>query len=125
MPGATNMQGILAAQKAAHIRDGLPSYDKRVDWMNGTIALLVDHKDELCEAVTKDFGHRSKDQTGLTDILAGISALKFAKKTLKSGCAQRKGASNFQRASSAQKRQFNISPKGSSAVSVPGTSLLD
>jgi len=51
--------------------------------MNKAIALLVDHKDELCAAVSKDFGHRSLDQTAMTDVLAGISALKFAKKHLK------------------------------------------
>ena len=112
MASAKNMQDILAAQKAAHIRDGIPSYEKRIDWMNKAIALLVDHNDELCDAIAKDFGHRSKDQTGMTDILAGVSALKFAKKNLKKWMRPDKRSVEFPTGLFGAKAEVQYQPKG-------------
>ena len=76
----SQMEDILAKQKAAHLRDGIPSAEKRIEWMDKGIDLLITHQDELCQAVADDFGHRSLDQTRMTDIAAGVSALKYAKK---------------------------------------------
>ena len=35
----TGMAGILAKQKAAHIRDGIPSAAKRTEWLDKAIGL--------------------------------------------------------------------------------------
>jgi len=37
------MREILAKQKAAHIRDGIPSAEKRIEWLDKSIDLLVTH----------------------------------------------------------------------------------
>ena len=74
---------ILARQKAAHLRDGPPSAEKRIDWLNRCIGLLVDHSDEIAEALNADFGARSKDATGLTDIAGSIGPLKHARDNLR------------------------------------------
>lgn len=76
------MEGILARQKAAHIREGAPSKAKRIDRINRCIALLVDHESELVEALNADFGARSKDASRLTDIAGSIGPLKFARDNL-------------------------------------------
>jgi coniferyl-aldehyde dehydrogenase len=78
----TGMAGILAKQKAAHIRDGIPSAAKRTEWLDKAIDLLITYNDELVDAMCQDFGHRSKDQSGFTDIAGSIGALKHAKKHL-------------------------------------------
>jgi len=107
-----NMTAILKAQKAAHLRDGIPSYDKRIDWMDKTIGLLVDHKDEFADTLAADFGHRSKDQTALTDIAAGISALKYAKKHLRNWMKPDKRKPEFPLGFLGAKAEIQYQPKG-------------
>lgn len=81
-----NSQQALAAQLArmqqAHIRDGQPSRETRIQWIDRAIALLVENEDALCKAVSADFGHRSADQTAFADLVQSVGALKHAKKHL-------------------------------------------
>ena len=76
------MERILASQKAAHIREGAPTQAQRTDRLNRCIALLVEHGDELVEALNADFGARSKDASRFTDIAASIGPLKFSRENL-------------------------------------------
>ena len=80
-PGS-GMRGLLDRQKAAHLRDGITSAAKRIEWLDKSIDLLATHGDALNDAMCSDFGHRSKDQSNLTDIAGSIGALKFAKANL-------------------------------------------
>ncbi|MFT4251129.1 MAG: aldehyde dehydrogenase family protein, partial [Caulobacter sp.] len=74
---------VLQRQKAAHLRDGAPSAERRIDWLNRCIGLLVDHQDEIAKAVSDDFGVRSKEATALTDVAGSIGPLKFARDHLR------------------------------------------
>jgi coniferyl-aldehyde dehydrogenase len=77
------MVDILARQKAAHIREGAPSQAVRTDRLNRCVALLVEHGEELVEALNVDFGARSKDASRFTDISGSIGPLKFARDSLR------------------------------------------
>ncbi len=79
-----DMTAVLAAQKAAHLRDGAPSAEKRIDWLDRCIGLLVDHRAGIEAALMADFGSRSKEATAFTDVASSIGALKHAKAHLKS-----------------------------------------
>ncbi|MEL6829411.1 MAG: coniferyl aldehyde dehydrogenase, partial [Pseudomonadota bacterium] len=81
--GSDELGAMLAKQKAAHLRDGAPSAEQRIDWLDRAIDLLVTHGDALNAAMAADFGHRSADQTGLTDIAGSIGPLKHSKKHLR------------------------------------------
>jgi acyl-CoA reductase-like NAD-dependent aldehyde dehydrogenase len=78
---------LLETQKAACIREGLPSAETRIERLDKSIALLCDHVDALCEAMSADFGHRSIDQSRFSDISGSIDTLEYAKKNRKGGCA--------------------------------------
>jgi coniferyl-aldehyde dehydrogenase len=78
------MKSVLEAQKKAHIKDGPPSAEKRIDWIDRAIGLLVGHKDAIADALREDFGHRSVHATLLTDVSGSIAPLKHAKAHLKS-----------------------------------------
>jgi coniferyl-aldehyde dehydrogenase len=78
-----DMTAVLAAQKAAHLRDGAPSAEKRIDWLDRCIGLLVDHRAGIEAALMADFGSRSKEATAFTDVASSIGALKHAKAHLK------------------------------------------
>ena len=81
--GIAEMQRILELQRQSNLRDGPPSAEKRIAWISKSMALLVGHQTEIAEAMAKDFGHRSHEQTLLTDVLGTIWALKHARKHVK------------------------------------------
>ena len=74
------MLDLLQRQKKAHLSDGIPSAQKRIDWIDRCISALIKDQDKIVEALREDFGHRSKDQSMFTDIVASIDSLKHAKK---------------------------------------------
>ena len=77
------MTDILERQKAAHIRDGAPTAELRIDRINRCIGLLIDYQDRIAEALNADFGSRSADATALTDIAGSIGSLKHARDHVK------------------------------------------
>jgi coniferyl-aldehyde dehydrogenase len=91
MPQATpatdqvqRMKDVLARQKAAHIKDGPPSAEKRIEWIDRSIGLLVDNREAIVEALREDFGHRSVQTSQFTDISGSIGPLKHAKAHVRS-----------------------------------------
>ncbi|MGA7711238.1 MAG: coniferyl aldehyde dehydrogenase, partial [Rhizomicrobium sp.] len=68
----------------ANLNDGPPSAEKRVEWLDRAIGLLVGNKDGITDALREDFGHRSVHATLLTDVSGSIGPLKFAKEDLRS-----------------------------------------
>lgn len=77
------MREVLRRQRAAHIADGPPSVELRIDRIDRAIGSLVDHADEIVEALVSDFGHRSREESLLTNVTGSIEPLKFAKKNLR------------------------------------------
>jgi coniferyl-aldehyde dehydrogenase len=75
----TRMKGVLARQKAAHIKDGPPSAAKRIEWIDRAIGLLVDNREAIVEALREDFGHRSIHTSQFADVSGSIGPLKHAK----------------------------------------------
>ena len=80
---ADDMQSLLAHQKAAHLRDGAPTPERRIDWIDRCIGLLVDHRGEIEQALNADFGARSSEATAFTDVASSIGTLKYAKSQLR------------------------------------------
>ncbi len=77
------MAETLARQQTAHKQAGIVSAEKRLEWLDKAITLLVDYQNDIAEALSEDFGHRSKHATLITDIYSPISALKHAKHNLR------------------------------------------
>jgi len=74
------MLDILERQRNDYLREGEVSVATRIGRIDRAIALLVDHQQRLVEAMSQDFGHRSRHQSLFTDIAASIGPLKHAKK---------------------------------------------
>ncbi len=74
-----DMQDILARQKAAHLRDGAPPAEVRIDRINRCIRLLIDNRRTIEDALNADFGSRSREATAFTDIAGSIGPLKHAR----------------------------------------------
>ena len=59
---SSSIRAILDKQKAAHIAEGPASAERRIDWIDRAIAILVDNQKDIVEALASDFGHRSHEQ---------------------------------------------------------------
>jgi coniferyl-aldehyde dehydrogenase len=102
----------LEKQKAACIREGLPSAETRVGRLDKSIQLLCKHSDALCEAMNADFGHRSVDQSRFSDISGSIDALKFAKKNVRSWMRSEKRKTQFPLGLFGARSAVHYQPKG-------------
>ncbi len=76
------MLDLLGRQRADYLKHGEVDAATRIDRLDRAIALLVDHQQRLVDALSADFGHRSRHQSLFTDIAASIGPLKHAKKHL-------------------------------------------
>ena len=79
----TEMLDILNRQKSAYIKAGEVSAATRIDRLNRSMALLKKYGPRFCEAMTSDFGHRSIEQSKITDINSSLGPLEQAKKHVK------------------------------------------
>src|ERR1019366_6891828 len=77
------MNAVLLQQKAAHLRDGAPSAEKRIEWLDRCIKLLIGHEAAIVKALNDDFGNRAAAVSGITDVAGSIGPLKHAKANLK------------------------------------------
>ena len=73
---------LLQAQRAAFDAERPVPLAMRKDRLTRAIRMLVDHAEAFCTALSNDFGHRSREQTMLTDVLGGIRSLKHARAKL-------------------------------------------
>lgn len=76
------MNDILAEQRAAFMADLPVSMAVRKDRLKRAAAMIADNGDRFCDALSEDFGHRSREQSMLTDIAASIAPIKHAIKSL-------------------------------------------
>ena len=79
---SASMNALLAKQKAAHLRDGAPSVEKRIERIDRCISLLIENRTEIEDALNSDFGSRSREATAFTDIAGSIGPLKHARDNL-------------------------------------------
>jgi coniferyl-aldehyde dehydrogenase len=77
------MREVLRRQRAAQLAAGPPSAELRIDRLDRAIGTVVDHQDEIVDALVSDFGRRSPEESLMTNVMGSIEPLKFAKKNLR------------------------------------------
>ena len=82
-PTQEDMQAVLDRQKKAYLAEGVVTAKTRIDRIDRAIDILKKHGDKLSEAMAADFGHRSLEQSRVTDIEGPIAPLEHAKKQLR------------------------------------------
>ena len=80
---SVELQATLNNQRNAFKAEGPVALATRIDRIDRCIALLVDNKEAICDAVENDFGCRSRYVTLMMDIMNSVGSLKFVKKNLK------------------------------------------
>jgi coniferyl-aldehyde dehydrogenase len=74
---------IFRLQKAASLEKPYLSLAKRLDILLKLERLLLDNQDEIADAVSADFGHRSRHETKILEIYPAVSGLRYARRKLK------------------------------------------
>lgn len=113
------MGQVLARQRAAFTAAMPEPMAVRRDRIDRAIALLVDHKDAFAKAVSADFGHRSVEQTLMTDIMPSVGALKHAKKHFEAWSRNEKRKAMFPLGLLGARAEVIYQPKGVVGVIAP------
>lgn len=113
------LSDVLARQRAAFTAALPEPLAVRRDRIDRAIALLVDHKDAFAKAVSADFGHRSTEQTLMTDIMPSVGALKHAKKHFEAWSRNEKRKAMFPLGLLGAKAEVVYQPKGIVGVIAP------
>ena len=109
----------LRSQKAAQLRDGIPSAQIRRDRLDRAIALLVDNRERLGAAMSSDFGHRSQVVNDFADIMGSVNSLKNTKKHVEGWMKPEKRKIDFPLGLLGAKGHVHHTPKGSVGIIAP------
>lgn len=113
------MEAVLKKQRAAFTAAMPEPLSVRRDRIDRAIALLIDHKDAFAKAVSADFGHRSAEQTLMTDIMPSVGALKHSKKHFEAWSRDEKRQTMFPLGLIGAKAKVVYQPKGVVGVIAP------
>lgn len=106
------MLAVLNAQRAAFTAELPVSASVRKDRLKRAIALLVDHGEAFCKAMSEDFGHRSHEQSMMTDITTSIRVLKATIKQVDQWMKPEKRKAEFPLGLLGAKAAVEFQPKG-------------
>lgn len=110
---------VLNAQRAAAAASLPVAAEARIDRLDRLIALLVDHGQELVDAMSEDFGHRSVEQSWMTDIVPSIKAAKHARKHLRGWMRPERRPVEFPLGLLGARARLEYQPKGVIGIIVP------
>ena len=71
------LDGTLALQRAAFLRDGAPSLAERRRDLTKLKEALLAHQEEFIAALDVDFGHRARQETLMLDIGSTVGAINY------------------------------------------------
>ena len=77
-----DLRATLERQRAAFMGELPVSLATRKDRLKRAIALVTDNAAAFCDALSEDFGHRSREQSMMTDIAASVAPLRHALKSV-------------------------------------------
>jgi coniferyl-aldehyde dehydrogenase len=80
-PGA-EAERLLAAQRVAQARDGVPDLAARLAALDKLQAQVKKHRRAFAEAISADFGNRSAAESDLAEIMTALNGIQHAKRHL-------------------------------------------
>ena len=76
-------QRILQLQRRAYLENPYPSYEERRDNLLKLERILVDNQEAIAQAISKDFGNRSIEESKLLELFLSIDGFRYCRKRLK------------------------------------------
>ena len=118
-PETVRMRDVLTLQRRAGIAEGPPSLERRREWIDRAIGLLVDHEAEIADALTADFGHRSRVQSRIVDVMSPLAYLKDARRKVARWMQPERRRANFPFNLLGGRAYLSFQPLGVVGVVVP------
>ena len=115
----TDVQTILAGQRAAFMADLPVTKAVRLDRLKRAAAMVRDNASRFCDAVSEDFGHRSREQTMITDIGASLAPIAHAAKHLDRWMRRERRAVQFPLGLLGARAWVEYQPKGVIGIIAP------
>jgi coniferyl-aldehyde dehydrogenase len=91
-----NLQETFDRQKSEFGRCAPLRLEKRLEALSHLLQSIVNHQDELVEAVSADFGHRAATETRILELFPLIDEIRFLKRHLRRWMRPRRVAANWQ-----------------------------
>ncbi|BCA58008.1 coniferyl aldehyde dehydrogenase [Sphingomonas sp. HMP6] len=113
------MQDVLKLQRAGFMEELPVTIGARKDRLKRAVAMIADNADAFCDALSEDFGHRSREQSMLTDIASSIAPLKHALKSVEKWMRRDTRAVQFPLGLLGAKAWVEYQPKGVVGVIAP------
>ena len=113
------MKDLLDAQRESFMAALPEPLSLRKDRLKRAAAMIRDHAARFCDALSEDFGHRSREQSMVTDIAGSIGPIKHAIKNLDKWAKVDKRAVQFPLGLLGAKAWVEYQPKGVIGVIAP------
>mgnify|MGYP003619685053 CR=1 FL=1 len=81
-PELQRMHDVLAVQKTAYRQNPSTSLDERLERLARLRKVLVKYQDEICQAISDDFGNRSVHETKIGEIMTCLDHISYNSKNL-------------------------------------------
>lgn len=91
-----SLRSVFDRQGEAFRRCAPLGLEKRLEALNGLLQSVVNHQDELIEAVNSDFGHRAAAETRILELFPLIDEIRFVARHLRGWMRTRSVAANWQ-----------------------------
>ena len=117
--GKDAMLAILERQRTAFIAARPEPLSVRNDRLERCFTLMKEHGEAFARAMSADFGHRSHEQSMMTDIMPSVSLLRYCQKNLKKWAKPEKRHVNFPLNLLGAKAEVRYEPKGVIGVVAP------
>lgn len=76
------LSSTLARQRRAHLAHPVASLGERIADLRTLQRFVRDHKDAICDAISADYGHRSRHETLMAEIFPAIDGIDYVVKRL-------------------------------------------
>ncbi|MBL8327220.1 MAG: coniferyl aldehyde dehydrogenase [Rubrivivax sp.] len=86
------LQAALTRQREAHLAQPMPTLAQRKADLLQLRRFILDHQDAICDAISADYGHRSRHETMLMELMPVISDIQVTLKHLASWMKPQKRA---------------------------------
>ncbi len=118
-PMVLGMQNALHAQREAYLNEGDVTAETRIDRIDRCIDAILKYTEPLQEALNKDFTCRPRQVSLLSDVAGSISAMKHARKHLRSWMKDQKRPSLFPLGLLGARSRIKSQPLGVVAIIAP------
>jgi len=115
----TEIRALLDRQRAAFTAARPEGLDVRNARLERLVAMLKDHGERLVKAISEDFGHRSHEQSMVSDIAAGIGSVRYCQKYMRKWARPEKRKVRFPLGLLGAKAEIRYEPKGVIGIVAP------